>query len=362
MDKDYYKILGVDKKASSDEIKKAYRKLAKQHHPDKSGGDVNDDAVFKDVSEAYSVLSDESKKAKYDRGGSYNPFNTGQQRSRTGGFGFEDLFGGMGGFNFDDIFGRTAGGPGNRNSHRPGSDIKATIDLSLDEVEVGSSRKIKYKRKENCAGCNGKGGKDEKPCMSCNGTGSILNTTRTPMGIVRQQTICDNCSGSGKIIINKCNVCHGSKHKEVTEELSIDIPIGASEEVLYKYTGKGHSNQYGVGDLLVHFRVKPHRYFKRQGRNLIYSIELPFSILVAGSTIKIKGLNNVIHDVEIPPMTKPGFMLRLKGKGLPNTENMIDRGDIILSIGVEFPSEVNEEELELISKLNNKPNFIYKQN
>tara|TARA_R110000772_G_C13305840_1_gene439330 strand:+ start:1982 stop:3070 length:1089 start_codon:yes stop_codon:yes gene_type:complete len=361
MGKDYYKILGVDKNASPDKIKKAYRKLSKQHHPDVADNKDSDDAVFKDISEAYSVLSDETKKSNYDRGGqSTNPFRSGQRK--PGGFGFEDLFGGMGGFNFDDIFGKSGGGgPGRRNVHRPGSDIKATIDLTLDEVEVGSSRKIKYKRKENCTSCNGKGGKDEKPCMSCNGSGSTVNTTRTPMGIVQQQIICNNCSGTGKIIISKCNVCHGSKHKEIDEELTIDIPIGVSEEVLYKYTGKGHSNQYGVGDLLVHFRVKPHRYFKKQVNNLIYSIELPFSVLVAGGLVKIKGLNNVIHEVDIPSMTKPGFMLRLKGKGLPNPENMSDRGDIILSINVEFPSEVNEEELELISKLNNKPNFIYKQ-
>jgi molecular chaperone DnaJ len=345
MEKDYYKILGVDKESSADEIKKAYRKLSKEHHPDVTG---RDDSKFKDISEAYSILSDKIKKSQYDHKGS-------------GSFEFEDLFGGMGGFNFDDIFGRSGNHGRRTNVNRVGSDIKATIDLTLDEVEKGSSRKIKYTRKENCTGCDGVGGVDVRPCVGCNGRGSVTNTMRTPMGIVQQQTMCSDCAGDGKIIHNKCKICNGSKYKEVSEELTIDIPIGVSDDVLYKYSGKGHSNEFGTGDLLVHFNIKPHRYFGRQGTNLLYNIQLPYNILITGGLVEIKGLNNKILEIDIPKMTKPGYMLKIMGEGLPSIDNMNDKGDIIFNVTIEFPSDINEEELEIISKLTNKPNFIYKQ-
>lgn len=353
MKKDYYKILGVDKESTPHEIKNAYRKLSKKHHPDVSG---DGDDMFKDISEAYSVLSDKDKKSKYDNQGSFNPFGSGEG---SAGFGFEDLFGGMGGFNFDDLFGRSS--QSNSNINRPGSDIKITIDLTLDELETGSSRKIKYKRKENCSGCNGIGGDDEKTCMSCNGAGRTVHTSRTPMGIMQQQIICNNCGGTGKIIINKCKKCDGVKYEEVTEELDIDIPIGVSDTVLYKYTNKGHSNRYGSGNLLVHFDIKQHRYFIKQGKDLIFNIKIPFNTLISGGVVSIKGLNDKSIKVNIPYMTKPGNILRIKGKGLSNPDNILDKGDIILKIDVEFPNEVNEEELEIVSKLSNKPNFIYNQ-
>tara|TARA_R110000772_G_scaffold2410_4_gene8574 strand:+ start:50398 stop:51444 length:1047 start_codon:yes stop_codon:yes gene_type:complete len=347
MGKDYYSILGVDKNATSDEIKKAYRKLSKQHHPDVADNKDSDDVVFKDISEAYSILSNKDKKNSYD--------NKGKD------FGFDDLFGGrggFGGFDFGDIFG---GRRSTQRQHRPGSDIKISVGLSLDEVETGTTKTIKYKRKESCGGCNGKGGSDEKNCMPCDGKGVRISVTRTPMGTIQQQVICTNCAGTGKIILNKCGTCNGSGDKEITEELTFDSPVGASDSVLYKYTGKGNSNKHGTGDLLVNFNITPHRYFIRQGKNLIYNIKLPFSILVSGGQINIKGLNGKVFDLTIPKMTKPGQILRIPRKGLSNIDNILDRGDIILNVDVEFPTEINDIELELISQLNNKPNFIYKQ-
>lgn len=347
MRKDYYKILGVDKDASRDEIKKAYRKLSKEHHPDTTGGKSDD--KFKDISEAYSTLSNEQKRTEYDNIGSYsNPF-------QSSGFNFGDMFGNMRGFGFDDIFNRANSKPINK----PGSDIKITLDLTLDEIETGSQRKIKYKRKIDCDGCDGKGGKDSKPCMACNGMGIVTHTIRTPRGIIQQQTMCDNCGGSGETIIDKCEKCNGNKSKEIIEELTIDVPSGASDSILYKYNGKGHSNKYGTGNLLIHFRIKSHDLYIRQGLDLIRTIKLPFNILVQGGEINIDLLNNKKMKVEVQSMTQPGYMINLRGKGLPDTGGT-RRGNIILKFGIDFPKDITDEEIDIISKLNDCPNFKVK--
>lgn len=360
MAKDYYEILGVGEDASQSDIKKAYRKKAIKYHPDKNPGDKNAEEMFKKAAEAHDVLSDPEKRARYDKYGDGNfsgEYNVNMDDIFSH---FGDVFGE--GFGFENFFGGRNSRRGSRNPiRRPGSDIKVTLSLTLDEVESGTKKTIKYKRKEVCKSCNGVGGNGERTCMQCNGTGSKTTQQRTPVGIIRQTTTCNNCGGTGKIVIKQCDVCNGSKFKEVEETVDINIPAGVTDDMIYKYNGKGNSNRYGSGNLLVHFNIKPHRYFKRQGIDLIYDIELPFNTLIQGDDIKVKGLNGKVYGATIPSMSKPGYIIKIKDAGLPRSENSAIRGSIILKLDIDFPNEVTDEELDIISNLNNKPNFIYKQ-
>ena len=354
MSKDYYSILGVDKSSSPDEIKKSYRKLSKKYHPDISKEEGAEDK-FKEISEAYSVLSNAEKKSNYDL------FGTPDGGGFGGGFGGGSPFGDM--FDndfFENFFGRRS------NQHqyhkkKTGSDIKIRIGLSLDEIEVGGQKTIRYKRKTTCKSCKGKGGENIRECIGCNGTGKKVVTQRTPIGIIRNETICDNCSGKGKIINDRCKSCHGNGQEEKTETLEFDIPIGVLHGVSYRYDGKGNENENGSGNLIIEFVTNPHSKYSRINNNLMCDLNLPFNVLITGGKINIEGLNSKILQVDIPSKTKPGYKLRLKGQGLPSMENSM-RGDIIINIGLEFPDDVNDKEMEIISQLNTCPNFIYKSN
>lgn len=343
MSKDYYSILGVDKNSSEADIKKAYRRLSKKYHPDTGSGD---EEKFKEISEAYSVLSDPQKKYRYDRGD-------------NGGFdfGFGDIFGGGFGFDFSDIFGRN----NNRSNQMGGSDIRIKVELTLDEIEIGVTKNIKYNRKTSCDKCNGEGGTGKSTCGVCHGKGRIVSTVRTPIGIMHQETMCNHCGGSGHIVKNICNTCNGEGYKNISENLTIETPIGAMDSVMYKYIGKGNGNKNGAGDLLVQFSVKPHKYFKRQENDLIYNISVPFNILITGGNIEFEGLNKKKIKVDIPPMSKPGYVIHLKRHGLPYMDNNNMIGNMLLNLMVDFPDSLTEEELKIINSLNYKDNFIYKQ-
>lgn len=344
---DYYKILGVDRNATASEIKKAYRKLAKEHHPDVSN---KPDEKFKEISEAYSVLSDIDKRRNYDRGG-----------SRSGFEGFNDFGDIFNDFGFHEFFG---GGRGRsartQSNNKPGGNVRVVIDVTLDEVETGSTRKIRYDRKVECDKCDGKGGLNVKTCLGCNGTGAQVHTTRTPIGVIQQQVLCNNCNGTGEIITEVCDKCDGTKYFDVKEELNIDIPIGVHDDVLYKYDQKGHTNKHGSGSLLINFRLIPHKYYNRQGENLIGEISIPFNILILGGDIEIEVLNNKRRKITVPKMTKPGAMIRVENGGLFNIDTN-KRGSLILKVNVSFPDEISQSELDVLSKLNGSPNFIYKQ-
>jgi molecular chaperone DnaJ len=348
LSKDYYSILGVDRNSSQEEIKKAYRKLSKKYHPDISKEEGTEEK-FKEISEAYNVLSDDQKKSNYDRFGSVdgNPFGFGGDP-----FGFGDAFGGDS--FFDAFFG---GGRRGNKTQRTGSDIKITLSVTLDEIETGGQKTIKYKRKVSCKSCDGVGGKDTRNCISCNGTGRKVVTQRTPIGIIRNETICDNCGGSGKIIIDQCNTCHGQGVEEKTETLTFDIPVGVDHGTSYRYNGKGNENKHGAGNLIIQFMNSPHSRFTRIEYNLIMDLNLPFNLLVTGGKVHIYGLNNKKLEVSVPPKTIPGYKLRLKGQGLPY---MSGKGDMIINIGLDFPNDINDKEMEIISQLNNSDNFIYK--
>lgn len=341
MSKDYYSILGVSKDATPEEIKKSYRKLSKKYHPDVS--DHENDDKFKEVSDAYSVLGDPKKKSEYDNP---NPF---------GSFGGDSFGGSPFGDMFGDIFG---GRSGSRN--RRGNDTKISISLTLDELESGGIKNIRYKRIVNCNTCSGEGGTDVKTCTQCNGQGFTVSQMRTNIGVISQQVVCNQCNGKGSTVKDKCVPCGGTGRDDAIEELKIEIPKGSPNGTSYKYSNKGNSNQYGTGDLIVEFITKPHKLYRRQNYDLLYDIELPFNILITGGEVEIKGLNNTLHKVTIPIMCNPGYKIQLKGKGLLNTSNGI-KGDIIVNVELDFPHSMSESDINVISSLSNSPNFIYNQ-
>jgi molecular chaperone DnaJ len=344
---DYYNILGVDRSASQEDIKKAYRKLSKKYHPDISK-ESDAETKFKEISEAYSILGDENKKSQYDRYGSAS----GSQNQGFGGF--EDFFGGHDSF-FDSFF----GGSRRRQSRtKRGGDIRISVEITLDEVFTGATKKIRYRKNSNCKKCDGIGGEGKQTCGTCNGTGRRIVTQRTVLGTMTSETICNNCGGSGYTIKNKCNSCNGNGVESKNEELEFDIPSGVSEDITYKWMGKGHDSQNGAGDLLIDVIIKDHPGIIRQGSDLVMELNVPFNILLLGGNINIQSLNNTNFKVTIPSGSRPGYVMRLKDKGLPDM-NSQKRGDLYIKMAIDFPENLTREEVEIISQLNNKPNFIY---
>ena len=348
--KDYYSILGVEKNADEKEIKKAYRTLSKKHHPDISKENGAEDK-FKEVSEAYEVLGDKNKRAQYDRGG-----------SNHGGFGgFEDIF--SGGASTEDFFSSFFGG--DRNSGRAqnnskGKDVKIRLGITLDQVEIGDQKNIKYKRNIKCVTCNGVGGAKKDTCSICNGSGRRVERIRTQLGYIQNESICHNCGGRGHIVIDKCNTCNGKAYIQKEENLTIKIPNGVSQGMVFKYTEKGNEGEKISGDLLIEFVINEHKHFKRQNLNLIYELKVPFNLLICGASVEIPGLNNKKYSINIPKMSQPGYNLRLKGRGLPKINTVDVKGDMIVILEFEYPTGITDEELEIVSNLNNKPNFTYK--
>lgn len=353
--KDYYSILGIDKNATEKEIKKAYRTLSKKYHPDISKEKGTEDK-FKDIAEAYETLGNPEKKQQYDNGGSMFGSMFG------GGFdNYSDIFNGGNDF-FSSFFNTGRAGNTNTRRNRKGADTKIRLGVTLDQVETGHTKTIRYNRDVKCGSCNGVGGNKKDTCGSCQGRGRKVERFRTKLGYVQNEQICPNCGGSGKIIIDRCHVCSGTSYVSKKEEIQIQIPKGISQGMVFKYNGKGNEGDGGMGDLLVEFIIEEHPNFKRQNLNLITELKLPFNSLICGEKVEITALNGKKYNVDIPEKSQPGFNLRLKGKGLPKINTVDERGDIIIVLNLDYPKEINDEEMEIISKLNNMPNFTYKNN
>ena len=351
MNKDYYDVLGLSKGASEKEIKKAFRDLSKKYHPDVNK-DTNAEDKFKEINEAYDVLKDPEKRSNYDRYGNVNP----NMNFGGGGFsGFEDFFNNMGN-PFSDFFGHSRN---NRRRKNPGSNIKISIKISLDEVLIGGKKKIRYKRNVNCTSCNGHGGENERPCMPCGGSGIKINKKQTSLGFIQTTSTCENCGGEGKIITNVCKKCNGRRVEESIETTEINIPKGIESGMAIKYQNKGNENRHGAGSLIVEFFVENHSKFLRQDSNLIYDLKLPFNLLILGGEIEIPTLENNIK-ITIPRGTKVGDVLKAKDKGLPLLDFPNRRGNLIIKVNLDVPTNLTTEEKELIEKLNNSPSFIYK--
>jgi len=332
MTKDYYDVLGVDKEADESALKKAYRKLAIKYHPDKNPDNTDAEEKFKEVAEAYDVLSNKEKRQNYDMYGSVNG---------AGGNPF-----GAGGINVDDIFNsffggnNPFGGRGNsRRSRQKGSDIRINIKLDIFEVYAGSHKKIKYNRNEACETCKGEGGKT-KPCHTCNGAGQITQIQNTPFGRMQNTSLCNNCNGKGKIIIDPCIGCKGKGITPKEEILEFDIPAGVMDGEVLALKGKGNDIPSGIsGDLLVNIIEIPHKNFIRKGLDVHQRIHLKYKELVLGTPIEIDTLDGKIR-INIKKGTQVGHILRVPKKGMRRNHQ---QGDMLIEVWITIPNELSTD-------------------
>lgn len=351
MSKDYYKILGVEKSAKADDIKKAFRKLAHKHHPDKGG----DEAKFKEANEAYQVLSDEKKRAEYDAYGQTFGGNGGGGFSQQGGgfSGFEG-FGNQGfeGVDLNDIFGDFFGGGGGRPQARRGRDISIDLELTFSESIFGVTRKVlitKVSRCETCHGTGGKPGTSMKTCAQCNGQGRVHETKRSFLGTISQVRECSGCAGTGKVPEEKCTSCkgHGVARKE--EEITIKVPAGIQSGEMVRLTSAGEAIQNGTsGDLYVKIHIASHPVFKREGNNIVMTLGVKLTDAILGVDYPIETLDGKI-TVKIPKGVSSGEVLRVREKGVPIDSKR--RGDLLIKVEVKTPSKLSKKAEKLIEDL-----------
>lgn len=352
----YYDILGVPKTATPDEIKKAFRKKAHELHPDKKTGD---EKKFKELNEAYQVLSDTEKRSQYDQFGQTfsgaGSQNGGGHGAGFGGFDFSNFdFGSQGGFGgFEDMFGDIFGGAGRRRTRR-GADIQVDVEIDIFEAAKGVTKTIPLRRHVLCKTCTGSGGKPgskEETCHNCQGTGQVRKIMRTILGTFEQPAICDICQGRGKTYAEKCTVCHGAGRVVEEERIDINIPAGIDDGQALSMSGQGEAGEYGTapGDLIIAVHVKPHPKLKRQG-NTITSVEkVSMADAALGTSTKVETLEGSIN-IKIPAGTQPGEVFRLKGKGMPSLHSR-HHGDHMVTIQVEIPKKLSHKAKEALARL-----------
>ena len=360
MNKDYYNILGVEKNASKDEIKKAFYKLAQKHHPDKKGGD---EKKFKEANEAYQTLSDDGKRAKYDQygpgfenmqGGGYQ----GQQGGFNGGFGGFDFSGFQGGgnadFDLNDIFSDFFGGGmgGGRQQARRGRDISTEIQISFKDSIFGINRKILITKTSNCATCGGKGAKSGtkmEKCKTCNGQGKVHEAKRTILGTISSTKICESCLGAGEVPKEVCEKCHGKGVLRMEEEIALNIPAGIRDGEMVRMSGMGEAISKGTpGDLYIKINVSNHPVFKREGHDLVMNLNIKLSDALLGMEYPIETLDGNIK-VKIPEGVSINEILRVREKGVPMSKTK--RGDLLIKLHIKMPTKLSRKSKELIEKL-----------
>lgn len=353
--RDYYEVLDVAKTATAEEIKKAYKKKAIQYHPDKNPGDASAEDKFKEAAEAYEVLSDEQKRAKYDRYGHNAPGGFGGGSS-SGGFSMDDIFS-----QFGDIFGGFGGfgGGGGRHVNR-GSDLRVKVKLNLKEIATGVEKKIKVKKYVACQHCDGNGaenGTAYTTCSTCNGSGSVTRVMNTMLGQMQTQTTCPTCNGQGKTITKKCSHCSGEGILREEEVIAINIPAGVAEGMQLSMSGRGNAaRQGGVnGDLLIVIEEERHPELIRDDNDVVYNLLLSVSTAALGGSVEVPTIDGKAK-VKIEPGTQPGKVLRLKDKGLPSI-NRYGTGDLLINVSVYIPEKLDDSEKATLSGLENSPNF-----
>ena len=353
--KDYYSILGVDKNASEDEIKSAYRRLAKKYHPDLN---KTEEAAnkFKEINEAYEVLGDSNKRANYDQFGSAegNPFGAG---GSSGGFG--DFFGGNGGFSdiFSDIFSAFGGGArtGGRTLQK-GEDIEISMNLTFEEACFGVERNITIGKIEKCSQCNGTGAKNGREfttCTNCQGTGRVRYQQNTMFGTTIRESVCPKCEGTGKIVKEKCDVCSGKGYKRVQKTVKVKIPAGIDNGQTLRMRGEGNAPlRDGInGDLNIHISVASHNILTRRENDLFLDLYLPFTTMLLGGKVDVPTLNGN-YSLNIPELTPSGTVMRLKGKGV-KLLNKDKYGDLLVTLKAECPKSLNKQTKEMLQNLAN---------
>ena len=362
--RDYYEVLGVGKNATPEELKKAYRKLALQYHPDRNPGDKEAEEKFKEAAEAYDVLSNPDKKARYDQfghaafeggaGGYEGGMNINDIFSQFGDI-FGDFFGG-GGFHGFSGFG---GGQQGRRATPRGSNLRIKVKLTLEEIEKGCEKKIKVAKYVPCKTCGGSGSRTGKydTCPHCHGSGVVTEIRRTILGQMQTQSVCPHCGGEGRIIKDKCHDCNGDGIVRSEEIITINIPAGVYDGMQLSMSGKGNAAPRGgvSGDLIILVEELPHDIFERQDNNLYYNAFITFSQAAMGGSIEIPTLSGKVK-VKIDAGTPSGKVLRLKGKGLPQYGSY-GRGDLLVSVNVWVPKNLSREEKEILTKLDQSPNF-----
>ena len=359
--RDYYEVLGVDKNASPEELKKAYRKLALQYHPDRSPGDKEAEEKFKEAAEAYDVLSNPEKKARYDQFGMAGMEGAYGQ----GGMNMNDIFSQFGSI-FGDLFGGGAftgfsGGFGGGSQRRVlrGSNLRIKVKLTLEEIDRGCEKKIKVNKFVPCKTCGGSGAKDGKTetCQHCHGTGVVTEVRRTILGQMQTQSACPHCGGEGRIVKDKCRDCHGDGIVKSEESITINIPAGVQDGMQLAMHGQGNAAPRGgiAGDLIVLIEEQEHELFERQDANLYYNAFITFSQAALGAAIEIPTLSGKVK-IKVDPGTPSGRVVRPRGKGLP-VVNGYGRGDLLVSLNVWVPKDLNKEEKKMLEQLDSHQNF-----
>ncbi len=368
--RDYYEVLGVEKTATDDEIKKAYRKIAIKYHPDRNPGNKEAEEKFKEAAEAYDVLHDAQKRQQYDQfgfdgpaGGGFGGFG-----GSTGGFSmddifsmFGDVFGGHGG-GFGGGFGGFGGGRAQQAQYR-GSDLRIKVSLSLQEIATGTTKKFKVKKYVPCSHCHGSGAEDgsgSETCQTCHGSGVVTRTTRTMFGMMQTQSECPTCHGEGRVIKNKCHECGGSGIVKGDEVVEIKIPAGVAEGMVVNVPGKGNAGEHnGIsGNIQVYISEEPNDTFVRDGNDIIYNLLLDFPTAVLGGNAEIPTIDGTKVKIKIEPGTQPGKTLRLRGKGLPAVEGYgSGNGDLVVNISIFVPKTLSKEEKHAVEKFKDSDNF-----
>lgn len=367
MSKDYYEILGVQRNSSLDDIKKAYKLLARKYHPD-MGGNEADEEKFKEVGLAYSILSDPDKRKKYDMLGSSAFDGTGGFDTSQGFEGFSGFGGSFDGFDPFEIFSNIMGDDdlfssfrgfsrskgANAQSSRRNENLNLVLNIELDFITAakGGKQEINLFRDVVCNACDGTGSKDKRKstCQACNGHGRVISSRRTPFGMFSVESICNKCNGVGTVIAEPCNHCKGKGYASARSNITVDIPAGVDNNDVVRVKGAGNSRGSISGDLYLQISVKEHQFFKREGANLYCEIPITYSDAILGTELDIKGIQDLIK-LKIPAHTESGTTFRIKGKGLPDIHRRNEHGTLYVKVVIAVPGKASKDYKELIKKL-----------
>ncbi len=357
--RDYYEVLGVDKGADENTLKKAYRKLAMKYHPDRNPDDKEAEEKFKEAAEAYDVLNDAQKRAQYDR---FGHAGMGQQGgfSGAGGMTMEDImaqFGGMFGGGGGDFFG---GGARRQSRGERGSNLRIKVSLSLEEIATGVTKRIKVKRQKKCSTCSGSGAKDASDvatCKTCGGAGVVRQVRSTFLGQMATTTTCPTCNGAGTTIKASCSNCRGDGRVYDEDTIEVKIPAGVEEGQQLSMRGSGNAGRRGgpAGDLLINIAEKPHEHLQRDGQKVIYDLFLNFADAALGTSVEVPTITGKVK-IKIPAGTQSGKIFRLRGKGLPELQGY-STGDQLIHVNLYTPKKLSQEETEMLEKLRDSENF-----
>lgn len=353
MARDYYETLGVSRNAEQDEIKRAYRKLARKYHPD-INKDEGAEETFKEVSRAYEVISEPEMRARYDRFGEAGVGGA----AATAGSGFQD-FQDMGGFAdiFETFFNGFSGQPGQQRRRGParGDDLRLNLKLDFKEAVFGGEKEIRISHLETCETCSGSGAKPgtrPRTCSSCNGAGQVRRATRTPFGIFNQVSACPTCNGSGEVVEDRCETCGGSGQKQTTKKLKITVPAGVENGTRLRVSGEGDTGKRNgqPGDLYVYLVVNDDAKFSRDGINILSDLKVSYLQAILGCELDVETVDGKVA-MQVPPGTQPNTVLSLEGRGVPRLGNPVSRGKHLITVRVDIPTRIKADERELLTKL-----------